>query len=615
MCGIAGWIDWEKNVMRHQGALDAMVSPLVCRGPDGSGTWVTARAGLGHRRLVVIDPVGGAQPMSRRQGHAVYTIVYNGEIYNFQELRQELQSYGHPFRSRSDTEVLLTSYVQWGPDCVRHLNGIFAFAIWNDHDQSLFLARDRLGVKPLFYVALDSSFLFASEIKSLLAHPRVEPVVRADGLAEVLALGPSHTPGHGIFSQIQELRPGHTLLYNRSGTHITRYWALQSREHRDDLAATRDTVRNLLEDAVTRQLVADVPVVTLLSGGLDSSAVTAVAAQAFRDRRLGPLTTFSVDFVDMQKYFRDNGFQTNLDAPWVKKVSQYLGTRHHAVVLDTPDLVENLLPALRARDLPGHADVDTSLLVFAQAIREEATVGLSGEAADEIFGGYPWFHRRDALNAETFPWSLRLQDRLSVLNPDFVRRIQAEEYVRARYHDALSEVPRLPGEDKEAARIREIAYLSITRFLPTLLDRKDRMTMAASLEVRVPFCDHRLVDYVWNIPWDMKNYGGRAKGILREAVRHWLPADVVDRRKSPYPSTVNPSYFHAMSTWLQDILADPSSPLRPFLNIERILSIVEAGPQADQIPWFGQLMGNAQLFAFLIQTNAWLQEYRVRVLL
>jgi asparagine synthase (glutamine-hydrolysing) len=390
------------------------------------------------------------------------------------------------------------------------------------------------------------------------------------------------------------------------------YWQLSSHPHPDSLSQSVQTVRTLLEDAVSRQLVADVPVATLLSGGLDSSLVTAIAHKRFLERQ-APLHTFSIEFTDMARHFEDNGFQTSLDTPWAQKMANWLNTEHHRIELDTPDLDRYLTPALIARDVPGHADVDTSLLVFSQAIKPWATVGLSGEAADEIFGGYPWFYRRDALEASTFPWSLRLVDRLRVLSPEAIAHMQATDYVKARYREALAEVPHLPGESASERRIRQISYLSITRFLPTLLDRKDRMTMAQSLEVRVPFCDHRLVEYVFNIPWDLKNRGGQPKGILRQAAQGWLPEEVLYRRKSPYPSTVNPSYFAAMAARLNDILHDPGAPLKPLINPGAIRSLIEAGPDSDQIPWFGQLMGNAQLFAFLIQANAWLKEYRVEL--
>lgn len=608
MCGIAGWIDPHKKIVPRQSLLEAMASPMTCRGPDGSGTWVTPLCGLAHRRLVVIDPEGGMQPMSRRYGDAVYTIVYNGELYNFQDLRRELHALGYTFGSRSDTEVLLTAYIAWGESAVDHLNGIFAFAIWNSHTQTLYLARDRLGVKPLFYSDQPDGFVFASEIKGLLAHPLVSRNVNPDGLAEVFALGPSRTPGHGIFRDIKELRAGWHLTYRGGHVGARPYWKLDAAPHPDNLDTTVKTVRGLLKDAITRQLVADVPVVTLLSGGIDSSIVTAVAAEAFKPDRL---TSFSIDFKDMARYFRDNGFQTNMDAPWVERVSQYLNTRHVRVELDTPDLDTNLLPALKARDIPGHADVDTSLMVFARYIKQEATVGLSGEAADEVFGGYPWFHREDSLNATTFPWAMRLKDRLSVLNPEFVEYIDAFRYVEDRYHEALDEVSHLSSETPQEYRIREISYLSITRFLPTLLERKDRMTMAESLEVRVPFCDHRLVEYVYNVPWSMKNLQGVTKGLLRKAAQGWLPDEVLGRKKSPYPSTPNPSYFDAMSQHMLEILEDPGAPLRPLINAARIHEVIAQGPQAEQIPWFGQLMGNAQLFAFLVQANAWLKDYRV----
>lgn len=613
MCGIAGWIDNHRSIVQQQDHLNAMAHSMTCRGPDGSGTWVTEHAGLAHRRLVVIDPEGGMQPMSRRHHDTVYTMVYNGELYNFQELRTELESLGYQFQSRSDTEVLLTAYIAWGDRAVTRFNGIFAFAVWNSKTRTLYLARDRLGVKPLFFAEKDGSFLFASELKGLLAHPLVSRRVGPDGLAEIFALGPSRTPGHGIFRDVQELRAGWHLVYDGRTTRAKPYWELQALPHDDDVDTTVRVIRDLMEDAITRQLVADVPVVTLLSGGLDSSVVTAVAAAAMQRQGRGRLGTFSIDFKDMDRYFQDNGFQTNMDAPWVTRVSDYLDTHHHRVELDTPDLDQYLLPSLRARDLPGHADVDTSLLVFAGQIKQHATVGLSGEAADEIFGGYPWFHRADSLAAKTFPWSLRLADRVSVLSRDFTDFIQPFDYVDTRYREALEEVPHLPAESEHEFRIREIAYLSITRFLPTLLDRKDRMTMAHSLEVRVPFCDHRLVDYVFNIPWQMKNLGGMSKGILRRAAQGWLPDEVLTRRKSPYPSTPNPSYFAAMAGRMTEILRDPNAPLAPLIDRQRIDEVVQAGPRADQIPWFGQLMGNAQLFAFLIQANAWLHEYRIEI--
>lgn len=613
MCGIVGWVDWEKDLTQERSVLRAMMKTQIPRGPDDEGMWMSPRAALGHRRLIVVDPAGGTQPMIRQRGDTTFVLVYNGELYNTKELRQDLVARGNTFRSYSDTEVLLIAYMEWGPACVQHLNGIFAFAVWNDSDETLFLARDRLGVKPLFYALRNSALIFGSELKALLAHPEIEPEIDEEGLAEIFVVGPARTPGHGVFRGVAELRPGHSLLYDRGGAHLQRYWSLVSHPHEEDLDTTAAHVRDLLRDTVERQLISDVPVCTLLSGGLDSSAVTALASDALEQQGNGPVHTYSVDYVDNDRYFRSNLYQPDSDAPWVRRVSGYLDTVHHDVVLDTPELIEALEGAVRARDLPGMADVDSSLYLFSREIKKGATVGLSGESADEVFGGYPWFYRPEALAADTFPWSLRTSQRAALLSPDLRAYVSAEEYVARRYREALEEVPRLEGEGPWEARMREMVYLNITRFLPTLLDRKDRMTMAFGLEVRVPYCDHRLVEYVWNIPWAMKFDGGRPKGILRRALAGVLPEDVLERKKSPYPKTHHPAYLAATRNWLARILEDPGSPLAPIIDVEAVRNLIRSDAQAFGPAWFGQLMGSAQLFAYLIQVDMWLREYKVVV--
>ncbi|MEW5762701.1 MAG: asparagine synthase (glutamine-hydrolyzing) [Bacillota bacterium] len=613
MCGIAGWIDWEEDLTRRRAVVEAMRDRLACRGPDAAGIWLSPRAALAHRRLVVVDPAGGGQPMARRRGEQTFVITYNGELYNTPELRRELAARGHTFRGYGDTETLLLSYMEWGPACLARLNGIFAFAVWDEATQTLFLARDRLGVKPLFFARRGSAFLFGSEIKALLVHPAVEPVIDAEGLAEVLALGPARTPGHGVFRNVEELKPGYWLLHSRRGTRVQRYWALESRPHTEDLRATVERVRWLLEDAAARQLASDVPVCTLLSGGLDSGAITAFAARAHRREGRGPLLTFSVDYTDNNRYFRPSEFQPDADAPWVRRVSALFATRHRTVTITTAKLVDALAEAVRARDLPGMADVDASLYLFSREIKKEATVALSGEAADEVFGGYPWFRREDDLRAPTFPWMRNVRARLSLLAPEVLARVRPGSYLEARYREALAEVPRLPGEEPRAARLREVAYLSLTRFLPVLLDRKDRMSMAVGLEVRVPYCDHRLVEYVWNVPWEMKACDGREKGLLRRALAGALPADVLARPKSPYPKTHNPAYAAAVRDRLLAILDDPASPLVPLLDAAAVRALAAGGGAGLDLPWFGQLMTGPQLLAYLVQTDVWLREYRVAV--
>jgi asparagine synthase (glutamine-hydrolysing) len=613
VCGVAGWIDWKEDLTQKRPILEAMKNSLSQRGPDAEGTWVSHHAALLHRRLVVVDPEGGGQPMVRQRGNRTYIISYNGELYNTNELRQELEVRGYTFRGYSDTEVLLASFIEWGRECVERLNGIFAFAVWDEAGQRLFLARDRLGVKPLFYAQQNSTFLFGSELKALLAHPLVKPEIDAEGLAEIFVMGPARTPGHGIFRGIKELKPGWSLVYDRGGIHMHQYWNLKSQPHLDDLETTTTRIRVLLEDTVERQLVSDVPVCVLLSGGVDSSAITAFAARAYERTGLGTLNTYSVDYVGNKQYFQSNQFERDSDAPWVQEVSGYFGTQHHYVEIDTTELVDALRAIVRARDLPGMVDVDASLYLFCKEIKKEATVAVSGESADEIFGGYPWFYCEDSLNCGAFPWIRMLRERMRLFSPALVAYMRPEEYVAERYREALAEVPRLPGEDPLEARMREMLYLNITRFMPILLDRKDRMSMAVGLEVRVPYCDHRLVEYAWNIPWRMKTCGRREKGILRRALKGLLPEEVLARRKSPYPKTHHPAYLEAVRARVREILSDSNSLLLPLLNVAAVREVVESGAREFNPAWFSQLMGGAQLLGYLVQLDMWLREYRVAI--
>ena len=614
MCGIAGWIDWQQDLRNETQTLKSMAQSVAHRGPDTEGLWISRHAGLAHRRLVVVDPVGGAQPMAYAQGEREYVLVYNGELYNTEDVRRELVARGHTFRSYSDTEVLLHAYVEWGAECLARLNGIFAFAVWEEREQTLFLARDRLGVKPLFFSRQGSTFLFGSEIKAILANPAVPARIDSTGLAELLLIGPARTPGTGLFRGIEELKPGHYMMHSPRGTSVNRYWQLESREHEDDLHTTQAKVRELVIDAVKRQLISDVPVCTLLSGGLDSSAITALATRQLEKEGKGRLHTYSIDFSGNDRSFQANEYQPDADEPWVQRMSGLLVTTHHRLLFDTKELMEALLLSMRANDYPGMTDIDASLLLFCREIKKHHTVALSGEAADEVFGGYPWFTRQESLQASTFPWALKNKERFRVLSPDLVRALRPEEYVENKYRQALSEVPCLAGETGLDARLREMSYLNITRFMPTLLDRKDRMSMACGLEVRVPFTDHRLVEYVWNIPWSMKQVDGREKGILRRAMQGILPADVLYRKKSPYPKTHNPAYLRATRDWLLEILADQSSPLHSLLDVPTVRQIAQNNGLGFGPTWFGQLMGAPQLFAYLALIDAWLREYKVSII-
>ncbi|MFB5678552.1 asparagine synthase (glutamine-hydrolyzing) [Paenibacillus terreus] len=613
MCGITGFIQWNKDLTVQSELLSDMTRTLSHRGPDAAGTWISNPCAFGHRRLSVMDPENGAQPMIRHRDDYTYTLVYNGELYNAPELKTELQQRGHVFLTKCDTEVLLASYIEWGPDCVDRLNGIFAFAVWDEKRQHVFMARDRLGVKPLFYSEIQDGLIFGSEPKALLKHPEVEPVVHADGLAEIFIIGPARTPGHGVYASIRELRPGHTLIHDRSGTKIRAFWKLESIPHEDDTEQTALRVRELLQDTLERQLASDVPVCSLLSGGLDSSALSALAVSYYTRTEQGIIDTFSVDYVDNDKHFKEHSFQPGADGPWIRRMVDELGTNHHWIEFDTHEVVEALNASTEARDLPGMTDVDSSLYLFCQEIKKHATVAISGEAADEVFGGYPWFHRDEMLDSGTFPWAVAPELRASLLNPEVREWIRPIEYLNDRYAEAVGEVPKLAGETGKAAQMRVMSYLNITRFMPTLLDRKDRMSMGVGLEVRVPYCDHRLVQYVWNIPWEIKITGGREKGLLRKALEGVLPDDVLYRKKSPYPKTHNPAYLHTVRQQALDMLADSSSPILSLIDAKRIREIADSPDASSNLPWFGQLMSGPQLFAYLVQVNHWLKTYRVAI--
>ncbi len=579
MCGITGWISYDNDLTRERATLEAMTETMACRGPDAGGVWLDAHAALGHRRLAVIDIEGGGQPMAvERDGRTVLVTTYSGEIYNYRELRAELTERGHTFRTRSDTEVALHAYLEWGEECTGHLNGMYAFALWDPREEQLLLIRDRMGIKPLYYHPTPDGVIFGSEQKAILAHPWVRPAVDAEGLAELVAF--TKTPGHAVYKGMREVRPGHLVRVRREGTTVRRYWALEARDHTDGLDTTVRTVRELLDDIVARQLVADVPLCTLLSGGLDSSTITALAARGLADSGRGPVRSFAVDFVGQTENFKPDALRSTPDGPYAHALAEHVRCDHRDIVLDAAALIDrgNRAAVLRARDLPiGLGEGDTSLYLLFQAIREQSTVALSGESADEVFGGYRWFHDKEAVEADTFPWLTasginafagdRAGGREALLDGGLLAKLDLPGYRRDRYREALAEVPYRDGESGLERRMREICYLHLTRFVQFLLDRKDRTSMAVGLEVRVPFCDHRLVDYVFNTPWSMKTFDGREKSLLRAAALDVLPEAVAQRVKSPYPSTQDPRYAEALRAEFGRVLADKDAPVRPLLDI------------------------------------------------
>ena len=609
MCGIAGWYSDKEKISDNVDIINKMSQTLCRRGPDEHGMYLDNNVCLLHRRLTVIDPETGKQPMTRHLGDRCVTIVYNGELYNTNELREELEKYGYDFAGHSDTEVLLKSYIHWGGECINKLNGIFAFTVFDSKDRSLFMARDPIGVKPFFYYQYDSGLLFASEIKSLLANPIVKPQIDEQGLMELFFLGPGRTNGGGIFKGVGELLPGECGLYKNGKLTKKRYFKIKAREHTHNKNQTIEHVRFLLTDAIERQLISDVPLCTFLSGGLDSSIISNVASNYFK-RKGKILDTYSVNYTDNKKYFQKSLFQPNSDEDFIDIMTEHIGSNHHQVIIDNTDLYNALFDAVKARDLPGMVDVDSSLLLFCKEVKKDFTAALSGECADELFGGYPWYHNNDILFEECFPWSRSQEIRRSILKNGALPK--GEEYVHERYLKTCRETDFLPSDTPHQKRMREMFMLNFNWFMQTLLDRKDRCSMYNGLEVRVPFCDYRIVSYAFNMPWELKALNGREKGIVRKAFSDMLPEKITWRKKSPYPKTHNPLYLKLTSQGAMNVIGDKTSPLHELLDKNGVLAIIE-NPNEISSPWYGQLMRAPQILAYITQLDYWFKEYKVEI--
>jgi asparagine synthase (glutamine-hydrolysing) len=580
-----------------------MTAELSPRGPDAGGVWLGERAAIGHRRLAVIDLEGGAQPMADRP-HAPTTVLsYSGEVYNHHELRAELRGRGHRFRTRSDTEVVLRAYEEWGDGLADHLDGMFAFAVWDERAQRLLLVRDRLGVKPLFWAAVDGGLAFASEPKALFRHPELRPRVDADGLREAYSL--LFNTGPTVWSGVREVEPGGLLVLDRDGIRERRYWQLQAGAHEDDRDATVERIGELVGAAARGQLEADVPLCSLLSGGIDSTVLTALLADELRLRE-GPdarIRSYAVDYSDQAERFTGDVLRTGHDTPYAVEAGAFIGTDHSTVVLDPRALLdpEHRRAVVVARDSPiGVGDMDTSLYLLFGEIRRHSTVALSGEAADEVFGGYPWFHNPRALAADTFPWLLVTGDEAAMpLNPELDLRIG--EFRDDTYRTALAAVPHLDGESPAEHRQREMQHLSLTRWLRQLLHRKDRLSMARGLEVRVPYCDHRLVQYAFDVPWALKSFDGREKSLLRAAGAGLAPDSVLHRPKNHYPATHHPDYNRGLQDLARDALSVEQ--VRALADEARIKPCLDTPPK--HLQW-----GHRLRLERVVDLALWLDHHR-----
>ena len=607
MCAIAGIVglSYDDEIIGN------MLLTMKHRGPDEKGYYFNKDVCLLHTRLSVIDPEGGKQPMHIHWGGHHYSIVYNGELYNTDEIRTELLKLGHTFLGHSDTEVVLHSFVQWGAGCVHRFNGIFAFAVMHWEEDLLFLARDRMGVKPVFYKIHEDGFLFASELKTILKYPSVDAELDGEGISQIIMLGPGRIPGSGVFRNIYELEPGCYGIFQKGSWQWKRYWKLTDREHIESFEETAEKVRFLVTDAIKRQMVSDVPIGTFLSGGLDSSLITAVCAKMIRNEG-GMLPTFSVDYLNNEQYFVPGKYQPNSDNKYIDIMKNYVESDHHWTVLTPEDLVNSMEKATFARDLPGMADVDFSLLAFCGEIRKEVKVALSGECADEIFGGYPWYRDPEIRDREGFPWAQNTKQRASFLSGDIQEKIPAREFVMDCYKSTLNQCDILPNKSPQEYRTKQMVNLNLRWFMQTLLDRKDRMSMYHGLEVRVPFCDYRIAEYLYGVPWEYKEYQGKEKGLLRYAMRDYLPDSVLYRKKSPYPKTYDPRYLQIVSERLKILLENNQAPIYQIVNKKALIGLLET---EFAWPWYGQLMRVPQTIAYMLQIDQWLREYKVKIVL
>lgn len=603
MCGIAGILSSDIDLRGEKLLVEKMGKTLKKRGPDAAGIYLTPEVALVHRRLSVIDVENGAQPMH----FGKYVIVYNGEIYNTDEVRNELEGFGYKFDTHCDTEVVLKAYDKWGNESVKKLNGIFAYAIYDKKENSLFACRDRIGVKPFFYNKTKNSFSFASKIDTLLCQPYVKSVVDEEGLYEIFMLGPAKTIGKAIFKDICELPPAFCLTYKNGEIKTYPYWKLEAKEFDENEETAAEHTYLLVKDSIERQLVSDVPLATFLSGGLDSSIISKIASDKYKESGK-TLDTYSVDYTDNDKYFKKSLFQPNKDSDYIDVISSYIGSNHHNIVLNNVDVADALEEAVIERGVPGFVDIDSSLMLFCKEIKKDFTVCLSGECADEIFAGYPWYHKKEILFENVFPWARNTNIRQRILKNGFLS--DGEEYLQSAYKNTLKNISYLESDDKINKRMREMFVLNLNWFMQTLLARKDNMSMASSLEVRVPFCDYRLVEYAYNMPWNIKALDGREKGILRKAFENDLPKEIAWRKKSPYPKTHNPAYFARVKELLAIALTDKSTPLMDWIDIDNLYLLLR-NPDSLPEPWYGQLMGIPQIAAYIYQIYAWIKHYNV----
>ncbi len=598
--------DFVNNERLNAGILAMMGKTMKHRGPDETGMYLGRNVIMHHNRLSVIDVEGGKQPMSVSCDGKKYTIIYNGEIYNTDELKKELTSHGAEFKTNSDTEVVLWSYIVWKEDCTNHLNGFFAFCIYDEDERKLYMARDRFGVKPLFYAFLGSTLLVASEMKAILSHPMIKPKVDKAGLWQLLFLSPVTFDTSTVFRDIYKLGQGQYAVFTSAGMKIETYWQLEAEPFNDSRKEAIYNTKELLKSAVNNELRSDVPLCTFLSGGLDSSAVSAIASKTYRENGK-ILDTYSFEYEGNKENFKSTVFQPQGDDEFAKSTGKFLGTNHTVLTVSTKDITDALFSAVDARDFPGHADVDSSLICFGKKVKEKHTVAMSGECSDELCGGYPWFYREEMLKRDFFPWIHDPFIRVSLFKDEKVMPEDGYNYISDRYKEDRKNYSFLDTDSEAMRNSRTATNLSVRFFMSSLLERKDRMAMSAGIEARVPFADHNFAQYMYNVPWEIKFENGVEKALLRNAMEDFLPESITHRKKSPYPKTHNPEYERLVTELLMKEMRKKDSLFKELCDTEKITQMLTE----DSVTWFGQLMAKPQLVAWLVQFAYWLDKYNI----
>ena len=528
-----------------------------------------------------------------------------GRMRNAAKLAEKL---GLMREERSLARIVLAAYARWGEDYIEHIEGPVLTAVLDRDADALILCRDRMGERRVFYTAQDGCVAFADHPDMLLEAGCLRPVVDIDGLRELFGLGPARTPGKTPWRGMYALEPGCALVARGESARVRRYFRLEAREHEDDAAATVETVRMMIERAVDD--IAPLRPAAMLSGGIDSTLLTALLRQ-----RMEPVRSFSVDYEGNDHHFRANAFQPARDAPYIALAVERIGCQHTAVELTQASLAQALEEAVDARGFPGMADVDSSLLLFARKIAPQARFALSGECGDEVFGGYPWFRDAHSISGESFPWSGSLELRAGILRRRVREKLDIREYVRGALSEAISRVEHLPHESAEGRCLRTMQHMCFAFFMANLQERALAMCEHSHLGVLTPFADERLVQYVYNVPWEMKFMGGREKGLLREAAGALLPESLRYRRKSPYPKTCDPAYARIVCGMVQGMLAEKKSPILQLVDARALEKLAASDLSPAQTPWFGQLMAGPQMLAYLWQVNAWLAARHAEVAL